>query len=54
MNKRRSTTTGPKRGNAPKVARRRKASAADTDEKIALLIENTRLLSELRQRTRPI
>ena len=30
-------TTGPKRRNAPKVARRRKPSAADANEKIALL-----------------
>ena len=30
-------TTGPKRRNAPKVARRRKSSAADANEKIALL-----------------
>src|SRR5665648_1048149 len=49
MNKRRSTTTGPKRGNAPKVARRRKASAADTDEKIALL--ERRLNETLQQQT---
>src|ERR1017187_786950 len=49
MNKRRSTTTGPKRGNAPKVARRRKASAADTDEKIALL--ERRLNEALEQQT---
>src|SRR5450756_1404681 len=37
MKKRRSMTTGPKRRNAPKVARRRKPSAADANEKIALL-----------------
>src|SRR5450631_647928 len=49
MKKRRSTTTGPKRGNAPKVARRRKASAADTDEKIALL--ERRLNEALEQQT---
>ena len=49
MNKRRSTTTGPKRGNAPKVARRRKVSAADTDEKIALL--ERRLNEALEQQT---
>ena len=37
MKKRRSTTTGPKRRNAPQVARRRKPPAADANEKIALL-----------------
>ena len=37
MKKRRSMTTGPKRRNAPKVARRRKPSAADANEKMALL-----------------
>src|ERR1035437_1146921 len=37
MKKRRSMTTGPKRRNAPKVARRRNAAAADANEKIALL-----------------
>jgi class 3 adenylate cyclase len=37
MKKRRRMTTKPKRRNAPKVARRRKPSAADTNEKIVLL-----------------
>jgi two-component system NtrC family sensor kinase len=37
MNKQRSMTTGPKRRNAPKVARRRMPSAADANEKMALL-----------------
>jgi two-component system NtrC family sensor kinase len=37
MKKRRSKTTGLKRRNAPKVARRRKPFAADANEKIALL-----------------
>ena len=44
MKKRGSTLTKPKRRSAPKVARRRKLSAADANEKIALL---TRELSEL-------
>jgi GAF domain-containing protein len=43
MKKRGSTLTKPKRRSAPKVARRRKLSAADANEKIALL---TRELSE--------
>ena len=37
MKKRSSMTTGPKRHNAPQVARRRKPPAADANEKIALL-----------------
>ena len=49
MKKRGSTLTKPKRRSAPKVARRRKLSAADANEKIALL---TRELSEsLEQQT---
>jgi GAF domain-containing protein len=37
MKKRRSMTTGPKRRNAPEVARRGKPSAGDANEKLALL-----------------
>ena len=49
MKKRGSTLTKPKRRSAPKVARRRKLSAADANEKTALL---TRELSEsLEQQT---
>ena len=49
MKKRRSMTTGPKRRNAPKVARRRKPSTADANEKIALL--EHRLNEALEQQT---
>src|ERR1035437_6849368 len=49
MKKRRSMTTGPKRRNAPKVARRRKPSATDANEKIALL--EHRLNEALQQQT---
>src|ERR1035437_10267104 len=49
MKKRRSMTTGPKRRNAPKVARRRKPSATDANEKIALL--EHRLNEALEQQT---
>jgi adenylate cyclase len=49
MKKRRSMTTGPKRRNAPKVARRRKPSAADANEKIAQL--EHRLNEALEQQT---
>ena len=49
MKKRRSTTTGPKRRNAPKAVRRRKPSAADANEKIALL--EHRLNEALEQQT---
>src|SRR5450631_4261491 len=49
MKKRRSTMTKLKRRSAPKVARRRKPSAADANEKIALL--EHRLNEALEQQT---
>src|SRR5450631_3791663 len=49
MKKRRSTMTKLKRRSAPKVARRRKPSAADANEKIALL--EHRLSEALAQQT---
>ena len=49
MKKRRSTTTEPKRRNAANVARRRKPSAADANEKIAQL--EHRLNEALEQQT---
>jgi signal transduction histidine kinase len=56
MKKQRSVTTKPKRRNAPKAARRRKPSAADANEKIALIerrlneaLEQQRATSEVLQ-----
>ena len=49
MKKRRSMTTGPKRRNAPTAARRRKLSATDANEKIAL--HEHRLNEALEQQT---
>ena len=49
MEKRRSMTTGPKRRNAPKVARRRKDSVPGASEEIALL--KRRLNEALEQQT---